>query len=219
MGARNTKENSNIWFMRIMFNKFVRNANPTDDGAEKRTNKTGKEVWECKYNTVDGYLTNISIANTGWEDAEQATFTLKDKDVDILLQIDLYSSVFRSVAKRLRNINAKKMVEFSVWEADYNGRSYTAITVRQDREETVQDYFKDSEELPKIEMVTIKGKETRDYTMQTEFLKLEVDKYNEKVGDWKPTFEVVHPTDASVPAPTQKDEPANTSNEDEDLPF
>ena len=217
MGARNESEISNLWFMNILYSKFTRRTNEQTPNSKMRVNGADKEVWENHYNTVDGYLTKLEIKNSGYQDAEQVHLTLVDKDVTIILQMDLYSTVFRSFAKRLPNIELKRIVELSVWEAEYLGNPYTAIAVRNGEKETVKAAFDDSE-LPSIEMVRIQGKEKRDYTMLTERLKLEIDKYNEKVNGFEPTFEVVHPAASDIPVPTQKDEPLPVIG-DEDLPF
>ena len=231
MGARNESEISSIWFMNILYSKFTRRTDQQTPNSKMRVNGADKEVWENHYNTVDGYLTKMEIKNSGYQDAEQVHLTLVDKDVTIILQIDLYSTVFRSFAKRLPNIEPKKVVELSVWEAEYLGSSYTAIAVRNGEKETVKAAFEDKD-LPSIDMVKIQGKDVRDYTMLTERLKLEVDKYNEKVNGFEPTFEVVHPADPTIPVATQTQmhkyilpkEPkppvgAKSTNPEDDLPF
>jgi hypothetical protein len=204
-----------VVFINLADGKF-RQRSMNEGEGKSRVLGNGKTVWEKEYTSIEGYLREIVCNTEGYENAEQIVLTFLDKDVKIIFKVNTDSGIFRSFMKRLPNLEPSKMVKLSSFKSEYLGKEYTNIAVRQS-EQAVQDAFKDVA-LPEPKEVTFKGKQYKDFEEQKEFLKLEIDKYNEKVNGFEPTFEVVHPAASNIPVPTQKDEPLPVIGDD-DLPF
>ena len=203
--------NQSFHYISIVDSKF-REATTTDNPkAVKRTDKNGNEKFELVFSAIEGYITEINFTVNDY--GENCEVLLEDKDEKSLIQINSKSHIFRSFAKRLPNLDPKLTTKISVFTGK-NG--YAAISVRQN-DKTIDDAFKQDDNFP--EGAIIPGETRKNFHAQKEYLKEKaVEVFMKKLGDWKPTFEVVHPADPSVPAPVAKEEPLPNIG-DEDLPF
>ena len=208
--------NQSFHYISIVDGKFREKTTEDNPKAVKRTDKNGNEKFELAFSALEGYITNIEFKVSDY--GETCEITMEDKDEKNLLQIQTDSGNFRSLAKRLPNLDPKLSTKFSVFKSTgEDGKVYTNIAVRQG-DKTVADFFKEDVELPKGEPV--KGKPYLNFFDANEYLKIKaVDVYMNKKGDFEPVFEVVHPADPTIPQPTQKDEPAAKPAGDDDLPF
>lgn len=178
-----------VHFVRIAGGKFVTNA--AEGVGESRINKKGVMVWEKKFSAIEGYLHKVEVNEKGYEGSEQFEMIFLDAGEKLIIQNSTKNGVFRSLAKRLPNIDPTKKVKLSVFESEFpkgSGIMFTNISVRQEGE-TIADFFEGDVNMPLPTKVRIGGKEQTDYFDVKEYLKTKtINLYNEKVGNFMPSF-------------------------------
>lgn len=222
-----------VHFVRIAGGKFVTNA--AEGVGESRINKKGVTVWEKKFSAIEGYLHKVEVNEKGYEGSEQFEMIFLDAGEKLIIQNSTKNGVFRSLAKRLPNIDPTKKVKLSVFESEFpkgSGIMFTNISVRQEGE-TITDFFEGDVNMPQPTKVRIGGKEQTDYFDVKEYLKIKtIDLYNEKVGNFMPSFSATqvenalhtHYDNLAKKMTQESDfkpltESENKALQDDDLPF
>ena len=212
--------NQSFHYIGIVDGNFRENTTADNPKAVKRIDKNGNEKFELIFSALEGYITNIEFKVSDY--GETCEITIEDKDEKNLLQVQIDSGIYRSLSKRLPNLEPKLITKLSVFKnTGDNGKTYTNIAVRQN-DKTIADFFKEDSKLPAGE--EIKGKPYLNFFEQNEYLKINaVDVYINKKGDFKPVFENAEPLEQSNDEyilPKESTPPIGAlGNTEDDLPF
>ncbi len=150
MSATNTEEQGNVTYYKVYYGKFVKRVAADTEGATKRVNKAGNEVWEIPYSDLTGVITGIKIQdppeeNPTWGKSYQVTFEDGDgKDV-----VDLDQDLAFMLVARFPNLDLNKEVNIHIFTAKHTG-----ITTNQNGQR-IDHAYKD--EAPKWEAILDKA--------------------------------------------------------------
>ena len=139
MSATNTNEEGNITYYNVVYGKFVKRVEPETEGATKRVNKAGNEIWEIPYSDITGVLTGVVIEEPPEENPQwgkRYVFTFQDEEGKDVVQLD--GDLAFMIVARFPNLDFAKPINIHV----FKGKS-TGISTSQDGER-VDHAFKDT---------------------------------------------------------------------------
>lgn len=113
--AEKAKVKGSSKYYSIFEGTFRRVVTPDTEGAVKRTNKNGRDVYEMVLEALDGYITRMYVY-THAEYKEQLVITLMDKDGLYVIELPLNSGYASSFLTRVENIDFKRPVELRPYE-------------------------------------------------------------------------------------------------------
>ena len=151
-------------FYSLVGGKFRKKVSKETEGAIKRINKKGVEVWELCFDKMEGLIVKIEIKDN--KEFGQ-TLSINFDDGDILSMI-FDSKHAQTFAKVLPNINEKEQTQFATW-IDKEGQ--TAFCIFQNEQPIKWAFTKDNPNgMPKAKKKMKLGKEAWDFTEVVNFL-------------------------------------------------
>jgi hypothetical protein len=162
----NREMNGTTIYLNVVGGKFARKVNKDTEGAQKRINKAGNEVYELLYNTLTGQLTSLDIYEGDY--GKQYNFTIKDVDEYCVLSLPAESKICKMLLYRLPNINKTNEVTLKVGQFDDGG---TWLSADQGGTKVPYYYTKDDNKgLPQPIHKKVGKKDVWDWTDHEEFL-------------------------------------------------
>jgi len=197
-------------FLQVIYGNIVKRVQPGTEGAEERTNKMGKRVFEMKYNALEGTLKKIWVYESS-EYQDSWVFVIDDGKQEYQLTVPYSSSYAFGLLSRLPNVKFERPVKIKSYyiEGD-DGKSRGYLTIHQG-DQKVAPYFTREEPhgLPDMQEIIVSGKKQWDSTDRLAFLRKMVDeKVNPKLAEMYPV-EHTEPETEAEPAEEELD----------DLPF
>jgi hypothetical protein len=197
-------QESNAIFLTISNGKICRKVMKKTEKSEERVNKNGATVNEEFYKGWKGRITDIQVR----EHKEYGKFwnvTLSDNDGDAILQMNYSSGYAAAFLKTLPNVDLNSDVVITPNLKIEGDKKKTTLFITQHGTPLKHYYTKDNPNgIPQLQKIKVKGKDTWDDTLLTEFLeKMVMTEIRPKLGNKA----------AAVPAGA---EPEPT---DDDLPF
>lgn len=166
MGLEN-REGGN--YITIFNGKFCQRVPEGTAGAEMRTNKLGKTVWEKFYTSFTGKLIDIRTQDGTY--GKSWVFDFIDEGEVYHLQLSYSNSFATAFLKMLPNIDLSKEMKVSPSVKEVDGKSKSSLFVNQDGVAIKHAYTKDNPNgMPDMEQITIKGQLVWDDTKRLEFL-------------------------------------------------
>lgn len=222
--SNNSAVNSRI--LTIVEGSFRLKVSSDVQGAVKRINKKGDEVYESVFSNLNGYIKDISFEDTEYG---KKVNILIDADKEYRLSLGYADSLVVNLYKILPNINPAYPVNLNlVRKPDDKGTMRTSLFVNQKGLPCKWAYTKANPNgMPSMEQITVKGNLVWDNTKQVDFLvvnsltpfieKLKTVKREEIIPEIEiPVETVVYEGDLNTPA---KGYNMDGSISDEDIPF
>lgn len=162
-------------YLQFFGGKVVRRVKEDFPGAVSRTNKQEVVVWEKRYDSIEGYLTDINIKEHE-EYGKQFELTLTDEDDTYMLTIPYLSSHAKGFLMSIENCNLKTPIEFCPYMFNEDGKDKHVLSLKQKGKKVERKYTKDNPQgLPQMVQKTFRGKVQWDDTEQMEFLQKMLD--------------------------------------------
>jgi hypothetical protein len=171
MGLEN-REGGN--YITILGGRFSQRVQEGTEGAEMRTNKLGKTVWEKFYTSFTGHLVDIRTQDGTY--GKSWVFDFIDGGEVYHLQLSYSNSFATAFLKMLPNIDLTKPMKVSPSVKEVDGKNKSSLFINQDGVPLKHAYTKDNPNgMPDMEQITIKGSLVWDDTKRLEFLQNMVD--------------------------------------------
>ena len=176
MALNEPSQRSSVSYLTISEGKLCMRSKEAREGYTTRMTKTGKEVHERQFDSVDGVVTDVYSKDT--EYGRKWIIELKDDVGRYILQLSydssyakyiLYALLNTSQYSLLRSINIKPFY----FEDKPSGKWRKGVTVQQDKNKIPWKF--DIKEIPPMVQMTVKGEKIWDDTDQLAFLQREVD--------------------------------------------
>jgi len=166
MGLEN-KQSGN--FITILGGRLCQRVPEGTPGAEQRTNKLGNVVTEKFYDRFTGKLIDIKVQDGTY--GKTWNFVFKDKEEPYTLQLSYSNSFSTALLKMLPNINLANEMTISPSVKEVDGKDRSSLFVNQDGKAIKHAYSREnSNGMPDMEQVTVKGVLIWDDTKRLEFL-------------------------------------------------
>jgi len=166
MGLEHREEGN---FITIYNGKICQRVPASTTGAEQRTNKLGKVVYEKFYDSFTGKLVNIRTRDTAY--GKQWIFDFKDKKEVYHLQLSYSNSFATNFLKLLPNADLTKEMRVSPDTKEIDGKQRSSLFISQDGTFLKHAFTRDNPNgLPDMEKVMVKGQEVWDDTKRLAFL-------------------------------------------------
>ena len=216
MGLTNESQGGGNW-LTVFRGEIVKRVPAGTEGAEERTNKNGKVVYELKFNALEGTLRRIDV--TTGEYGDQWIFVIADGAVEYSLAVPYSSGPANGFLYRLMNVNLERPLKVNTYYIqgdDDKWRQFLALS--QEGQKVVPFFTKEEKHgLPDLKEVMISGKKHLDDTARLAFLRKMVD---EKIT---PKLEKLYPIDHVETETEEVSEEAPSGDpwpqEVDDLPF
>lgn len=170
MGLK-SRTGGSITYLNVMFGKLVQKVNADREGAQKRFNKKGDEVWELHHDSFEGRLIEASINPGNFGETIDLVFEDDGKRYKISMLFE--SSYGRSFLFKIPNINTEELMILAPYSFEDGDRTVTGITVYQEGDKLGNFWTKEEPgKLPDLEVIKRKGKpDMYDDGDRMEFLK------------------------------------------------
>ena len=156
-------------FLNITNGKLVRQMKEKTDKSVERTNKMGRLVHEEFYDSMDGLLVGIDTKES--EYGKFWVISLKSGDETYKLEVNYSSGYAVSFLKTLPNVDLSKQVTVTPRLIIDGDKKSSVIFVAQGGKALKHFWNKDNPgELPQLEKIKVKGKETWDDSKRLEYL-------------------------------------------------
>lgn len=149
--------------------KIVKQVAADIPGAEARTNRSGKTVWEMKYASVSGSLRHIQFCTT--PHGRELQLHIADGEDEYLLRMNIFSRYAFTLLTTLPNADLSQPITFSPWMKEYQGKKKPILFLKQNGV-TLQRYYSNAHPngLPSLTKVEMNGREMLDNYDQLAFL-------------------------------------------------
>jgi len=143
------------------------------------TQETGNFERNGKYyqafDSITGLLTGFEIVD-GYKDGDKdAVLKIKDGTDEWILKFGVNSGNFTSWSKSIQNADLSKELELVPAYREDDGKKQSSLLIKQNGEFLKRKYTNDSMgKLPVAMPVSLNGKVSYDYTLQTEYLITEI---------------------------------------------
>ena len=156
-------------YITILGGRFCQRVPEGTEGAEQRTNKLGKTVWEKFYDSFTGKLVNIKTQDGAY--GKSWVFDFKDNEEVYHLQLSYSNSFATALLKMLPNIDLTKEMKVQPDTKEVDGKKKSSLFVKQDGVNMKHAYTKDNPNgMPPMEEIVIKGEKVWDDTKRLVFL-------------------------------------------------
>jgi hypothetical protein len=156
-------------FLSITNGKLVRQfASPTEKSVS-RVNKMGREVHEEFYDSLSGWLTDIKTKES--EYGKFWVISIKDENVYYNLECKYDSGYAMSFLKALPNADLSEVITLSPKLIVDGDKKQSVLFISQNGNGLKHYWTKaDPKELPDLQKIKVKGKETWDSSLRLEYL-------------------------------------------------
>jgi hypothetical protein len=199
-----TRSGGNITYLKVMGGKLVKKCkSASEEGAVKRVNKNGDDVYEKYYDKVSGSLTGAEVKETK-DFGKFLELNLIDGDNSYNVSMALKSGYAQKLMYRFPNVDLSKVFKIAPYDFTNNeGKRNVGVTLYQDGVKIDPKWTKDNPgKMPSPEQKEFDGEMKWDYGKVNKFL--------------VKAFEH-HLT--SMPAPKVEEAVLEMEEEDDDLPF
>jgi len=166
-------QKSNDIFLNIHEGQIVCKAKENESGAISRINSRGNTVWEHRYDSISGYIVDISVREyeINGAAAKDWSISIKDNGEIYKLQIPYSSGYSNGFLMAIKNVDFSKPVELQPNSKEVDGKKKTTIFIRQNGETLKWAFTKDNPgALPQMTQVKFKGETRWDDTDRMAFL-------------------------------------------------
>jgi len=179
MGLNNNQSSS--IYLQISNGKLVRSFSSPTPKSVSRTNKVGKEVHEEFYDSLTGYVKGISTKET--EYGKFWVINVNDGESDYTLSTNYSGGYAVSFLKAIPNADLRRVMTITPRIMVDGDKRNSVMFINQDGKGLKHYWTKDNPgQLPNLEKIKIKGKDTWDDTKRLEYLENFVkDLFNAKV--------------------------------------
>jgi hypothetical protein len=179
MGLNNNQSSS--IYLQISNGKLVRSFSAPTPKSVSRTNKVGKEVHEEFYDSLTGYVKGISTKET--EYGKFWVINVNDGESDYTLSTNYSGGYAVSFLKAIPNADLSRVMTITPKIMVDGDKRNSVMFINQDGKGLKHYWTKDNPgQLPNLEKIKIKGKDTWDDTKRLEYLENFVkDLFNSKV--------------------------------------
>jgi hypothetical protein len=179
MGLNNNQSSS--IYLQISNGKLVRSFSSPTQKSISRINKVGKEVHEEFYDSLTGYVKGISTKET--EYGKFWVINVNDGESDYTLSTNYSGGYAVSFLKAIPNANLSRVMTITPKIMVDGDKRNSVMFINQDGKGLKHYWTKDNPgQLPNLEKIKIKGKDTWDDTKRLEYLENFVkDLFNSKV--------------------------------------
>lgn len=162
--------NSNALFYSIYEGRICRQFKQPTDRSVSRVNKMGKTVHEEYDDYIDGVITNIQFRDHQ-EYGKQVSITIEDDGKNQILQFQLSGGYGNGFLKALPNVDINKKVKLVPKLTIENDKKKSTLFINQDGKAIKWAYTKENTNgLPPLKKIKVKGKDTWDDSDACEFL-------------------------------------------------
>jgi hypothetical protein len=160
---------SSVKFINLFDGHFAIQAQANAEGANKRINKNGIEVWEYLYNNLSGVITDIiSYEN---EYGKQWRVSITDGPEKYVLSLPDTSRYTRGFMFRIGRVNLQEPVDLLIGKFIADGKEIGYLTIHQGGQKIEPMWTKDNPgELPQMQKILVRGKEAWDDSDQILFI-------------------------------------------------
>ena len=179
MGLNNNQSSS--IYLQISNGKLVRSFSSPTQKSVSRTNKVGKEVHEEFYDSLTGYVKGISTKET--EYGKFWVINVNDGESDYTLSTNYSGGYAVSFLKAIPNADLSRMMTITPKIMVDGDKRNSVMFINQDGKGLKHYWTKDNPgQLPNLQKIKIKGKDTWDDSRRLEYLENFVkDLFNSKV--------------------------------------
>jgi len=179
MGLNNNQSSS--IYLQISNGKLVRSFSSPTPKSVSRTNKVGKEVHEEFYDSLTGYVKGISTKET--EYGKFWVINVNDGESDYTLSTNYSGGYAVSFLKAIPNADLSRVMTITPKIMVDGDKRNSVMFINQDGKGLKHYWTKDNPgQLPNLEKIKIKGKDTWDDSRRLEYLENFVkDLFNSKV--------------------------------------
>lgn len=164
----NSNQSSSI-YLQISNGKLVRSFSSPTQKSISRINKVGKEVYEEFYDSLTGYVKGISTKET--EYGKFWVINVNDGEHDYTLSTNYSGGYAVSFLKAIPNADLSRMLTITPKIMVDGDKRNSVMFINQDGKGLKHYWTKDNPgELPNLEKIKIKGKDTWDDTKRLEYL-------------------------------------------------
>jgi hypothetical protein len=176
----NSNQSSSI-YLQISNGKLVRSFSSPTPKSVSRTNKVGKEVHEEFYDSLTGHVKGISTKET--EYGKFWVINVNDGESDYTLSTNYSGGYAVSFLKAIPNADLSRVMTITPKIMVDGDKRNSVMFINQDGKGLKHYWTKDNPgQLPNLEKIKIKGKDTWDDTKRLEYLENFVkDLFNSKV--------------------------------------
>lgn len=209
MGLENEGRNRN--FLSLFKGDIVQRVPSDTPGAIKRFTKSGKEVHELHFNTLNGFIENVKVEDPPEDHKEYGrrwVFSIRDESNEYELGLPYSSSAANGILDRLMNVDFSKPVKIKSWYIEDDGNYKQHITVDQEGERIDKFFTKENPMgRPEPKQITIDGQPRLDFTDALRFMeKVVKEKIKPKIAEANPLADAGFPEE-EVPPPNTSDIP------------
>jgi hypothetical protein len=167
MGLNNNQSSS--IYLQISNGKLVRSFSSPTPKSVSRTNKVGKEVHEEFYDSLTGYVKGISTKET--EYGKFWVINVNDGENDYTLSTNYSGGYAVSFLKAIPNADLSRVMTITPKIMVDGDKRNSVMFINQDGKGLKHYWTKDNPgQLPNLEKIKIKGKDTWDDTKRLEYL-------------------------------------------------
>lgn len=168
MGLNNSTSSSGV-FLNITNGKLVRQMPAKTEKSVERINKVGKTVHEEFYDSLTGTLTNIKVKES--EYGKFWVIVLKDEDTYYNLEMGYSGGYAQSFLKALPNADLSQAITLTPRLNIDGDKKQSVLFISQNGKGLKHFWNKDNPgDLPQLQKIKVKGKDTWDDTKRLEYL-------------------------------------------------
>ena len=168
MGLQNSQSESVI-FLQISNGKIVRQVKTKTENSVSRVNKLGREVHELFYDSITGVISDIATRES--EYGKSWVVSIKSEGKLYKLEFNYSSGYATTFLKALPNVSFGDIVTLSPKLIIDGDKKKSVLFISQDGKGLKHFFTKDnSNGLPELKKIKIKGKESWDDSDRMEFL-------------------------------------------------
>jgi hypothetical protein len=165
--------NSSAIYLKISNGKVVRSFKTPTANSVTRTTDNGKIVHEETYGFIEGIITDISTKENDY--GKFWVVKITDEGTDYILEFNYSGGIASSFLKTLPNVNFARPVRISPKQTIDGDKKKNTLFINQDGQPLKWFWTKDNPgDLPPLEKIKIKGKESWDDSRQLDFLEMQV---------------------------------------------
>ncbi len=189
LGVRNT----NKTFLGMFQGMMTRNVSEGTENAIKRIKKSGKEVYEIQFNTLEGYFTDIRVTQDD-EGRKYWVFVMEWEGDTWELSTGYTSIAAKGVLVRLKNMDFSQLIEFRSYWIEGDDDVYRGFLTPYVNGNKIDEYYtrEDPKEMPLQDKVIVNGAEQNDSTKRMEFFQ------NQVITEILPKMREAHPLSESA---------------------
>lgn len=179
MGLANTYQRDGANYLSIYQGKFAQRVTKDTEGAELRTLKTGKEVYEIYWGDLSGIIKRIEISEHS-EYGKQWKITIQDVEERYVFQMPYTSGYAKAFLYRIESVNLAEELMLCPYYIEYDEGKYRALMgIFQDGKKISSNYLKENDYngMPPSEEKIVDNKKVWDNTKKMEFLEEKLNKH------------------------------------------